>query len=177
MAKLRKFAAYRSIERAYTRISKYRGKSYVRARPNCRIVRFDMGEVRKDFDYTVLLKSKALMQIRDNAIEAARQTSNRVLQKNIGKTGWKMKIRMFPHHILRENPLASGAGADRMSTGMKCSFGKPIGIAAQVKEGQAIFQISTTKERIAVAKEALRRAGSKLPCGTQIEVVQNTVKN
>ena len=172
MARLRKFAAYRKLERPYTRISKFRTKSYVRARPTCRIVRFDMGDLSKEFNYSVLLKSKASLQIRDNAIEAARQTSNRLLQKRIGKTGWMFKIRMYPHHILRENPLASGAGADRMSTGMKCSFGKPIGIAARIKKGQILFQIDTSKEHIATAKEALRRASSKMPFGCTIEIVE-----
>lgn len=172
MARLRKFTAYRKLERPYTRISKFRTKSYVRARPNCRIVRFDMGELAGNFGYSVQLVSKSDMQVRDNAIEAARQTSNRQLQKNIGKVGWRAKIRMFPHHILRENPLASGAGADRMSTGMKCSFGKPIGIAARIKKEQVLFQIDTTKERVAVAKEALRRASTKLPCSTVINVVE-----
>ena len=173
MARLRKFAAYRRIERPYTRISKFRTKSFVRARPNCRIVRFDMGDLSKEFDYSVLLKSKAAMQLRDNAIEAARQTTNRLLQKKIGKSGWMFKIRPFPHHVLRENPLASGAGADRMSTGMKCSFGKPIGIAAQVREGQILFQIDTSKEHIAIAKDALRRASTKMPFACSIEVVEN----
>jgi len=176
MARLRKFAAYRSVERPYTRISKYRTKSYVRARPNCRIVRFDMGELSKTFPYTVQLVSKADMQLRDNAIEAARQTANRLVQKKIGKTGWLFKIRPFPHHILRENPLASGAGADRMSTGMKCSFGKPIGIAAQIKKDQVVFEISVNKNHIDIAKDALRRAGSKMPFGTTITVVENKPK-
>jgi large subunit ribosomal protein L10e len=130
-----------------------------------------MGELTKEFPYTVRLKSLNALQIRDNAIEAARQTSNRVLQKHLGKVGWMMKIRMFPHHILRENPLASGAGADRMSTGMKCSFGKPIGIAAQIREGQTLFEIRTSKANLATAKEALRRAGTKLPCSCSIDVV------
>lgn len=172
MARLRKFAAYRRTERPYTRISKFRTKSFVRARPNCRIVRFDMGDLSKKYDYSVQLRSKAKMQVRDNALEAARQTTNRLLQKGIGKTGWMFKIRMFPHHILRENPLASGAGADRMSTGMKCSFGKPIGIAAQVREGQVMFQIDTSKQHLPTAKEALRRASTKMPFGCTVEVVQ-----
>ncbi|MBI5881259.1 ribosomal protein L16, partial [archaeon] len=88
MARLRKFAAYRTIERPYTRISKYRAKSYVRARPHCRIVRYDMGDLSKTFDTIIVLKSKSNLQIRDAAIEAARQTSNRLLQKRIGKNGW-----------------------------------------------------------------------------------------
>ena len=47
--------------------------------------------------------------------------------------GYFFQLRIYPHHILRENPLAAGAGADRMSTGMKCAFGKPISVAARVK--------------------------------------------
>ncbi|HII72249.1 TPA: 50S ribosomal protein L16, partial [Candidatus Woesearchaeota archaeon] len=109
-------------------------------------------------------------QIRDNAIEAARQTANRLVVKKLGKTGFKMKIRTYPHHILRENPLASGAGADRMSTGMKMSFGKPIGIAARIMKGQTIMELNVPKQNVAVAKEALKRAGSKFPCGVTIEV-------
>jgi large subunit ribosomal protein L10e len=123
-----------------------------------------MGDLSKKFDYSVQLRSKVGMQVRDNALEAARQTSNRLLQKKIGKTGWLFKIMMFPHHILRENPLASGAGADRMSTGMKKSFGKPIGIAARIRKDQLLFKIDTSKQHVEVAKDALRRASTKLPC-------------
>ena len=176
MARIRKFCAYRRLERPYTRISKFRAKSYVRAKPVCRIVRFDMGDLSKEFDYSVLLKSSSDLQIRDHAIEAARQTSNRVLQKKIGKGGWMMKIRMYPHHILRENPLASGAGADRMSTGMARSFGKPIGVAARIKKGQILFQVDTSKEFLDVAKESLRKATTKLPCSCQIQVTQKKAK-
>lgn len=173
MARLRKFSAYRRLERPYTRISKFRNKSYVRARPNCRIVRYDMGDLKSTFDCTFLLKSKTNLQIRDNALESARQSSNRFLQKKLGKTGFRMKIRVFPHHILRENPLASGAGADRMSTGMKCSFGKPIGIAAQIKKGQVIFQVDVNKPDLAVAKGAIARFNSKLPTSCSVEIVEN----
>jgi large subunit ribosomal protein L10e len=131
-----------------------------------------MGDLSKEFKYSVQLKSKDAMQVRDNAIEAARQTSNRLLQKKIGKTGWMFKIRMYPHHVLRENPLASGAGADRMSTGMQKSFGKPIGIAARIRKDQILFQIDTSKQHVAVAKDALRRASTKLPCSCIIDVVE-----
>jgi large subunit ribosomal protein L10e len=176
MARIRKFCAYRRLERPYTRTSKFRAKSYVRAKPVCRVVRFDMGDLSKTFEYSILLRSSDALQIRDNAIEAARQTSNRLLQKKIGKGGWMMKIRMYPHHILRENPLASGAGADRMSTGMARSFGKPIGIAARVMKNQIMFQVDTSKEFLDVAKDSLRRAGTKLPCSTHMEIVQRKAK-
>ncbi|MBT5022733.1 50S ribosomal protein L16 [Candidatus Woesearchaeota archaeon] len=177
MARIRKFAAYRRLERPYTRVSKFRNKSYVRARPNSKIVLYDMGNLRKHFPMCVLLKSKANLQIRDNALEAARQTINRYLVKKVGKGEFRIQLRVFPHHILRENPLASGAGADRMSTGMKCSFGKCIGVAAQIKYGQPLIQVYLGKAGVAPSKIGLKRAASKLPCPCSLEVFENPLPN
>ena len=177
MARLRKFVAYRSLERPYTRRSKYRSKAYIRTNPHVRIVRFDMGDVTKDdFPFRVSLHVKADLQIRDNALESARQTSNRCMEMKAGKTFYKMKLLKFPHHILRENPLATGAGADRMSTGMKMSFGKPIGIAVQLHKGDELFRIEVPKNHVDTAREALRRAKNKLPCGCTIQVKERKVK-
>ncbi len=168
MAKLRKGCAYRRLERPYTRHSKFRAKSYVRAKPNIVIVKFDMGDPSKTFENKLILKSKDFLQIRHNALEAARQTSNRCLEKNCGKGNYHLKIKVYPHHILRENPLASGAGADRMSTGMKKSFGKIIGMAAQIKKGKTIMEVRVDKANIATAKLALKRASQKFACSCTI---------
>lgn len=173
MAKLRKFCAYRSLERPYTRFSKYKNLSYVRARPVCKVVHFDMGLQAKQYDYSVHLVSKSSIQIRDNAIESARQTSNRLLETGLGKSGYFLRARMYPHHVLRENPLAAGAGADRMSTGMAHPFGKPIGIAAQVWQGKQLFTVQVNKQNLEVAKKALKRASYKLPCSCSIVVEAN----
>lgn len=169
MARIRKGVSYRFLERPYTRFSKYKALSYVRSRPVCRIARFDGGD-NKEYDYTCNLLSKMDLQIRDHAIESARQTSNRHMEKSLGKTGFNFKVRIYPHHILRENPLASGAGADRMSTGMAHNFGKNIGVAARVKAGQALFTIKTNKENLPLARQALKRASYKLACQCQITV-------
>ena len=173
MAKTRKFCAYRTVERPYTRYSKFKSKSFVRARPVCRVVRFDMGNDKKKFEYTLELKSKKDLQIRDLAIESARLTCNRVLENEVGKKNYKLKIMIYPHHVLRENPLAAGAGADRMSTGMKHSFGKPIGIAAQVKKGKSLFKVDVNKEHLPLAKKALKRALHKVPCSCTIVETKN----
>ena len=173
MARLRKFVAYRRLERPYTRISKFRNKSFIRTKPNIKIIRFDMGEKNKTFPYQIRLISKQPLQIRQEAFESARLTAVRLLEKRIGKIGYHFKIRVFPYHILRENALASGAGADRLSTGMKKSFGKPIGIAAQIREGQTIMSIATTKERLDTARLALKRATMKLPGSYSIVTEQN----
>ena len=170
MAKVRKFVAYRRLERPYTRRSKYAERSFIRANPHIKIVKFDMGNTTKDFPAKVYLVAKSDLQIRHNALESARLASNRYLEKKLGKMGFHLKLNVYPHHILRENPLASGAGADRLSTGMKMSFGKPIGAAAQIRKNQRIFSVGVEKEHLEVAKEALRKASTKLPWGYKVVV-------
>ncbi len=161
MARLRKFVAYRSLERPYTRKSKYRTKNFVRAFPHNVIVRYVMGDPNGTFPILYRIRAKVGCQVRSNALESARQVAVKYLETTTGKTGFMFRLRKFPHHILRENALASGAGADRLSTGMKQSFGKPIGIAAQVHVGDIIFEVATNKE--ADAKKACELIKCKLP--------------
>lgn len=170
MAKLRKGVSYRHLKRAYTRRSKFKKKAFIKANPHSKIVRYDMGSSQETFPVKLRLLARAEVQLRNDCIESARQTSNRVLELKVGKTAYHMKIRVYPHHILRENPLATGAGADRMSTGMQLSFGKPIGSAARVRDGQTIFEVGCAPQHVDTAKLALRRASYKLPCRCQIVV-------
>lgn len=171
MAKLRKAVAWRRLERPYTRKSKYRNKSFVRAIPNNKVVKFVMGDPTKEFDIAFVLKSKSDIQIRHNSLESARLIANRYLEKNLGKKGFQLRLLVYPHHILRENPLASGAGADRMSTGMKCSFGKSVGLAARIRINQSIIKVFVEKGQEVIAREALRRSCSKFPMkGMVVEV-------
>jgi large subunit ribosomal protein L10e len=169
MARLRNWACYRDYKRAYTRFSKYKKLCYVRARPANRISRYT-GGTQDVFAVKVHLIPRVDVQIRDAALESARQTSNRVLEGTLGKTGYFFQMKVYPHHIVRENPLASGAGADRLSTGMAHNYGKPIGIAAQVKKGQPIFTVKTNKENITLARQAMKRAAYKIPCTCSIVV-------
>lgn len=177
MAKLRRFVAYRRLERPYTRRSKFRRKAYIKVNPNPGIVRFVMGDcTQKPFPFSLRLRSKENIQLRNFAIESGRTCGNRILEKEIGKTGYRMVVRVFPHHVLRENPLAAGAGADRMSTGMAHSWGKPMGLAARVYEKGIICQVDCEKEHIELAKKALHRFSSKLPGKSFIEVFDNKKK-
>src|SRR3990167_6420938 len=131
MAKIRKFVYYRRLKRPYTRTSKFKAKSYIRMTPHPKVVRFDSGDTAKNFECMLSLLSKSSLQIRDNAWESARQTSNKLLESYLGLNGFHMKVKVYPYHVLREHALASGAGADRFSSGMAHSFGKPIGLAAR----------------------------------------------
>lgn len=170
MVRIRKGVAYRKLERPYTRRSKYKEKSFIKANPAIAITRFDMGEQNKKFGYKVLLLSGGDLQLRHNSIESARQASNRHLESTLGKSGYFMKLRVYPHHMLRENPLASGAGADRLSTGMAHSFGKVISSAAQVRKGQVIFQVNVDKPGLDIAKEAMQKASKKFACKCRIVI-------
>ncbi|MBS3112735.1 50S ribosomal protein L16 [Candidatus Woesearchaeota archaeon] len=180
MAKLRKANAYRRIERAYTRISKYRSKAFVRARPHMVIVKFDTGNTAKQLDtynYMLNLVSTKSLQIRHNALESARVTSTRILENGIGKTQFHLKIKTFPHHILRENALASGAGADRTSQGMSAAFGKTISTAAQIRKGQTVICVGVDqKTHLPTAKKALQKAACKFPCTFKVAVNEQIQK-
>jgi len=154
----------------YTRRSKYRQKSYIRVNPHVVISRFNMGDATKKFSHAVHLVARSGIQIRQNALESARMTCNRLLEKTLGKNGYYLELRAYPHHVLRENPLAAGAGADRMSTGMAHPFGKPMGIAAQVHAGQTIMYVAINKKNLELGLKSLKRASTKLPCSYYIQV-------
>jgi len=174
MAGLRKGVSYRRIERPYTRKSKFKHRSYVKAVPNSKVVRFDMGDIKKTYNFRVDLIAKDALQIRHNAIESARQIINRHLNIKLGNN-YFFKVRMYPHHVLRENKMLTGAGADRMQTGMQLAFGRPVGIAAQVLPGKQIFSVKVmTRADVESAKYALRKARSRLPghYGLGVELLQ-----
>lgn len=149
---------------AYTR------REFIKGVPGIRVTFFDMGNPKGDFQVEMSLVSQEVGQIRHNAIEAARIAANRLLEVKAGKDNYHLKIRVYPHQVLRENPMAAGAGADRISDGMRNSFGRPIGTAARVCVGQKLVTAKTTKEFASVAKEALRRAHMKLSLQSRIVV-------
>jgi len=76
----------------------------------------------------------------------------------------------YPHQILRENKQATGAGADRVSLGMRQSFGKNVGTAARVQRDQTLVSIQTDPEHYLAARDALRKACCKFPtpCTTRL---------
>lgn len=150
--------------RAYTR------KDYIRKIPGSRIVQYDMGNLSAEFPLTVSLAVKEPAELSHNALEAARIASNRYMQRKSGRMGYHLKIRVYPHHIVRENPMATGAGADRVQDGMRKAFGKPVSSVALVKSNQRILTIKTNKRNFNDAKEALRRAAMKFPVPCKIVI-------
>ena len=166
---LRKASAYsKRYARPYTRKSKKRASSYIKTVPNSQIVKFKMGDIKGydngDYPIQIQVISKENCQVRDNSIEAVRQFFNRFLQTKIGKEFY-LGVQIYPHHILRENKMLTGAGADRMQTGMSRAFGKTIGRAALVKPNQVLFilGVKTTKAEIE-ARKLIRSIKARLPC-------------
>jgi large subunit ribosomal protein L10e len=138
--------------------------------PGSKVVHYDMGNVKGDFPIKVSLVAKEACKIRDSALEAGRITANRLLVKNLGTQNFHVKLRVHPYQVIRENKQATGAGADRVSQGMRQAFGKATGIAARVRAGQKVFTISVDKEGFPIAKDALRRCGHKLSTPVSIVV-------
>ena len=137
-------------------------REYMGGVPASRISQFEMGNRTGKFPIQLALLVDEAMQIRHNCLEAARISANRVMDKNAGVPNYRIRIRVFPHIVLRENKQATGAGADRVSQGMRSSFGKNVSTAARVKPNQIIMTVETTKPYFAHAKNALRKAGMKI---------------
>lgn len=165
----RKFKCYRKVKRAYTRKSRYKVKGYIKAVPTNKLVKFNFGDNKRTFPHKVFLVSSEKIQVRHNALESARTSVVRRLTQWLGKE-YHMQVRAYPHHVLRENKMITGAGADRMQTGMQRSFGKAMGLAAQLNKGTPIFCVYCNKEGIPNARKALQSATPKLPGSCAVEV-------
>lgn len=160
---LRPGRTVRRLERPYTRVSERNpNKSYVKGVPFPKIHQFEMGNKGYSFETSLYLVSKASGQIRENALEAGRIIAHKFLEKKLGNQNYFLKILKYPHHVLREKPIATGAGADRYSRGMAQAFGKPVGRAVRILKDEKLVEVRINKDKIREAKEALRRFASKL---------------
>ncbi len=121
------------------------------------------------------LVSTEKVQIRHNSLEAARVAANKKLVP-IGETAYFLRVKVYPHVILRENKMIATAGADRLQEGMRKAWGKPTGLAARVMPGSVILELSIKKENLQRAKEAMRSASTKLPMPTHT-IIQPLQKN
>ncbi|MDD1767651.1 MAG: 50S ribosomal protein L16 [Methanomassiliicoccales archaeon] len=149
---------YRQIRgQAYTR------KEYMGGVPAPRITQFDTGSQIADYPVELSLKIMEPCQVRHTALEAARVAANRQLSKDPGVGNYYLKIRTYPHIVLREHKMATGAGADRVSGGMRAAFGKAVGTAARVQADQIIMTVRVPLQGYKSAKDALWRASMKLP--------------
>ncbi|KAG7278453.1 hypothetical protein CRUP_038748 [Coryphaenoides rupestris] len=96
--------------------------------------------------------------------------ANKYMVKTCGKDGFHIRVRLHPFHVIRINKMLSCAGADRLQTGMRGAFGKPLGTVARVNIGQVIMSVRTKVQNKEHVVEALRRAKFKFPGRQKIHI-------
>ena len=160
----------------YREISKppYTRKEFMGGIPGSKIAQHQMGDLQsdpEDYPVQISLVTEEEVQLRHGSLEAARLSANRHLIKELGEGNYKMTLRKFPHHVIRENKQATGAGADRVSDGMRQAFGKVVGTAARIQSGERLFTAWCEVEDAEEVKEAFRRAYNKIspPCRIIVE--------
>ncbi len=165
---VRKASAYSKRKvTPFTRISKKKKKSYIKTVPPQKIVKFSMGNLKAYRAGKLPLVLKVLstenVQIRHFALEACRQFINKKMDTELSGN-YLFKVVPFPHHIQRENKMLTGAGADRMQTGMQLSYGKSADKAAIVKKGKTIFILALPdKAAMTLARKTIKQVRPKLP--------------
>jgi large subunit ribosomal protein L10e len=154
---------------AYTR------QKYIRSIPQSKIRRFTLGDKKGEYSHITLLRAKQSVNISSGALESARVTANKILE--ISGKSYLLKIVVYPHEINREHKFMGFAGADRLSQGMKKSFGRPKSRSAKVTTGQAVLAAYINSDDIDIAKNALKRASNKLPLAYEIIIEDVEVKH
>ena len=90
----------------------------------------------------------------------------------LGDTGYYLKVRTYPHQVLRENKMMAFAGADRLQDGMRRSFGKPCGTAARLDFLQPIIDLRVPAGKRKEARDALSLACAKMPMPCRVVDVE-----
>jgi large subunit ribosomal protein L16 len=98
------------------------------------------------------LKATTQARITSNQIEAAR----RALTRAAGKSA-KVWVRIFPDRPFTQKAAEVGMGSGK---------GDVAGYVIDVRPGRVIFEVDGAPE--AIAREALRKGGTKLPVKTRI---------
>jgi len=98
------------------------------------------------------LKAESQARVKSNQLEASRKVISRTLTK-----AGKYWIRVFPDRPFTQKAAQMGMGKGK---------GDPQGYCFEVLPGRIIFEVDGVDE--VIAREALRKAGSKLPVKTRI---------
>lgn len=98
------------------------------------------------------MKATTASRLTSNQIEAARKVLTRVTGK-----GGKLWIRVFPDRPITKKPAEVGMGSGK---------GAPDHFVFEVRPGRILFELDGVED--AVVRDAMRRAGSKLPMKTTV---------
>src|ERR671922_275035 len=152
-----------------TRGMPYVRREYIAGKPQIKIARFSSGQAGTNYDFKLELLATENIQIRHNALEAARLAANKRMAQ-AGETTFFSKLKVYPHVLLRENKMIATAGADRLQEGMRRAFGKSTGLAARIRPGQVIFEAYISTPNLELAQDGFKMAASKIgrPTTTRI---------
>ncbi|MCX6755893.1 MAG: 50S ribosomal protein L16 [Candidatus Nomurabacteria bacterium] len=98
------------------------------------------------------LKAISAGRIKSNQLESARKAATRAATKAA-----RIWIRVFPDRPFTAKPAEVGMGKGK---------GDPQGYCVEIFPGRMLFEVDGIPE--ALAKEALRKAGTKLPVKTRV---------
>ncbi len=152
-----------------------RRREFARGGAQSKIVRFWGGAKEiawEEWDIVVGLKVNKQIQISSNALEAIRITINGVLQRKLGRNNFRLRIRPKPFQKYRENRMLAFAGADRVQSGMRNSFGRSTGVCARVRAGSVICEVGCGLKNLPLIRDRLRVASMKIPSSCQIVVLK-----
>jgi len=153
-------------------------REYARGGAQSKISRFWGGDKSvpwENWELVISLVVKRQIQISSNSLEAIRITINSALQNKIGRTRYRFRVRPKPFQVYRENRMLAVAGADRIQTGMRRSFGRSTGVCARVRAGAVVCDVGASISDLAVVRDRLRIASMKIssPCSIVVTKYKN----
>ena len=158
----------------YKRSANHR-REYARGGAQSKIVRYWGGNkdiAWEDWELVIGLAVNAQVQLSSNALEAIRITVNGQLQRRLGRNNFRFRVRPKPFQKYRENRMLAFAGADRVQSGMRNSFGRSTGVCARVRAGQIICDVGVSLKNLPLVKDRFRVASMKVPCSCTTVVLK-----
>lgn len=146
----------------------YTRKKYVHGAPSPKISIFEMGDSKAEYNTEIALQAAEFGSLSDRSLEALRVHVNRALGVKLSK--YHYRINLYPHSIERRKKWLAFAGADRVSSGMRRAYGKPLGRAAKVKKNQTIAVVRVDKSDADYVKKILKSVIPKLAVPCRIEI-------
>lgn len=124
----------------------------------------------EEWDLVIGLKVEEKIQISSNALEAVRVSIGNMANKKIGRKNYRLRIRPKPWQKFRENRMLAFAGADRVQSGMRNSFGRPSGVCARVRAGNILAEVGLKMHHLDFFKNRFRISKMKVPstCSTVV---------
>ena len=173
----RPWHCYKKIKRPSYQKKRSRShrKEYVRGGPDSVLRMFDTGNRKRplgDWELSLGIKIMHDLQLSHRTLEAIRTSLNRNLQKSLTREVFLIRIRPHPWQMIRENKMMAFAGADRLQSGMRNSFGRVMGRAARVHANQTIVEVFCDFNNKDVIIKALKTAAYKLGAKNRLAVIR-----